>query len=172
MARGYPVDRIDATARLFDCTRTSRVVRLDIFPADPPSWARWTEHRSTRAQVGLGTATMPTRIRARRRVSLPCSSLTMIIATWNLERGGRTRAARAAREDVLRELAADVVVLTEPPAEYRSARGIVASPPLREDAGSRESWVAIVGSTVEPGALEIPTTAWRWRREPRSAVQP
>lgn len=80
----------------------------------------------------------------------------MLVATWNLERGGCARAARAAQEDALRELAADVIVLTEPPAQSRSAAGVVASSPRREDAGERESWVAIVGACVEPVALDVP----------------
>jgi endonuclease/exonuclease/phosphatase family metal-dependent hydrolase len=80
----------------------------------------------------------------------------MRIATWNLERGGRSRAARPAQEETLRALSADVVVLTEPPAAYRSGPGIVTSPALRSGVEGRESWVAIVGAAVEPIPLEVP----------------
>ena len=38
----------------------------------------------------------------------------MRVATWNLERGGKTRAARRAQEEALRELERDVLVVTEP----------------------------------------------------------
>jgi endonuclease/exonuclease/phosphatase family metal-dependent hydrolase len=80
----------------------------------------------------------------------------MRIATWNLEHGGPTRAAGAAQEETLRELAADVVALTEPPPSIRAGAGIVASPPLRVGPRGNESWVAVVGPGVEPVALEIP----------------
>ena len=80
----------------------------------------------------------------------------MRIATWNLERGGRTRAARLAQEETLRTLHADVVVLTEPPAAYRNGPGIVTSPAQRSGKGDPESWVAIVGPGVEVVPLDIP----------------
>jgi len=80
----------------------------------------------------------------------------MIIATWNLERGGRTAAAAPAQEKTLRELRADVVVLTEPPASFRGREGIVTSPRRRDGRRGNESWVAIVGAGVEPVAFEIP----------------
>lgn len=78
------------------------------------------------------------------------------IATWNLERGGRTRAAGLAQDDALRELAVEVVVLTEPPSSYRTGPGVVASAPLRRGAHGLESWVAIVGRSVEPVTLDVP----------------
>jgi hypothetical protein len=78
------------------------------------------------------------------------------IATWNLERGGRTAAAGRAQDAVLRALAADVIILTEPPASYRSGPGVVTSPPRRRGRAGDEAWVAIVGDGVEPVALEIP----------------
>lgn len=80
----------------------------------------------------------------------------MRIATWNLERGGRTRAARPAQEETLRELAADLLALTEVPSEFRAAPGILCSPPRREGPRGLESWAAIVGPRVEPVALDIP----------------
>ena len=79
----------------------------------------------------------------------------MKIATWNLE-GGRTRAARSAQLESLRELQADVVALTEPPGTYRAGAGVVCSPPRRSGAAGLESWAAIVGDTVEPIAFAIP----------------
>lgn len=80
----------------------------------------------------------------------------MRIATWNLERGGRTRAARPAQEETLRELAADVLALTEVPSELRDAPGVVCSPPRRAGPHGLESWAAIVGRDVEPVPYEIP----------------
>lgn len=80
----------------------------------------------------------------------------MKLATWNLERGGRTQAARPAQEEVLRNLTADVIVLTEPPASYKSTAGVVTSPPLRTGPNGSEAWVAIVGSSVEPIAFDVP----------------
>jgi len=80
----------------------------------------------------------------------------MKLATWNLERGGRTAKARAAQEEVLRELGADVIALTEPPATYRDGPGVVASAPRRAGPAGLESWAAIVGPTVGPLPFEIP----------------
>lgn len=81
---------------------------------------------------------------------------TVKLATWNLERGGRTRSARAAQEEVLRELAADVLILTEAPAAYRDGPGVVASMPRRSGAAGLESWVAVVGPSVEVLPFEVP----------------
>jgi hypothetical protein len=75
----------------------------------------------------------------------------MRIATWNLQRGGST-AVRQAQDTVLRQLGAEVLVLTEPGVTYVDGPGIVASP-VRE---GHESWVAIVGPSVEPVALDVP----------------
>jgi endonuclease/exonuclease/phosphatase family metal-dependent hydrolase len=98
----------------------------------------------------------------------------MRIATWNLERGGRTRAARGAQEDVLRGLGADVVALTEPPSSYREAAGVVTSPPRRAGPSGVESWAAVVGTTVERIPIEIPfqrmAVAARAGREERSVI--
>jgi hypothetical protein len=77
------------------------------------------------------------------------------IATWNLERG-TTAAIRQAQAAVLRDLAADVVVVTEPGPSYKSGPGIVTSPPDRKGRNGTEPWVAIVGPSVEPLALDIP----------------
>jgi hypothetical protein len=80
----------------------------------------------------------------------------MRIATWNLERG-RSRAARAAQEETLKALGADVLVLTEPGAAYIAGPGVVASPPTRPGSSyGPESWVAIVGPGVEPVPFDIP----------------
>ena len=84
----------------------------------------------------------------------PCVKLLIMrIATWNLERGGRTKAARAAQQSVLaaNDIRADVMVLTEPPATVLAAAGVLASPP-----GGHESWVAIQGRQVQPLDLKIP----------------
>lgn len=78
---------------------------------------------------------------------------TMRIATWNLERGGRNKAARAAQQAVLasNDMRADVMVLTEPPASVLAAAGVLASPP-----GPHGPWVAIQGRQVQPLDLKIP----------------
>lgn len=80
----------------------------------------------------------------------------MRIATWNLERGGRTRSAREAQDATLLELAADVAVLTEPPALFTSAPSVVTSPARRQGPSGVEPWIAIVGGCVEPGPLATP----------------
>jgi hypothetical protein len=80
----------------------------------------------------------------------------MKVATWNLERGGRTAKARAAQEAVLRELGADVVALTEPPSRYRDGSGVVASEPRRPGSAGLESWAAVIGPSVEALPFEIP----------------
>jgi endonuclease/exonuclease/phosphatase family metal-dependent hydrolase len=81
----------------------------------------------------------------------------MKIATWNLERGGRTQGARKAQEEILAELRADVVLLTEPDSSYKTATGVVTSPRLREGGtAGPEAWVAIVGRSVEPVDFDVP----------------
>ena len=77
----------------------------------------------------------------------------MRIATWNLERGGRNKAARAAQQSVLaaNDIRADVMVLTEPPATVLAAAGVLASPP-----GGHGSWVAIQGRQVQPLDFKTP----------------
>jgi endonuclease/exonuclease/phosphatase family metal-dependent hydrolase len=79
------------------------------------------------------------------------------IATWNLERGGRTRAAAPAQRHVLAELAADVVALTEPPPQLTATAGVIASPARGVGSAGEESWAAIAGSAeLEPIDLAIP----------------
>ena len=80
----------------------------------------------------------------------------MRIATWNLQRGGRSRAARQAQEAVLRDLRADLIVLTEPGDTYQEGVGIVTSPARQSDQEASEPWVAIVGRSVEPVVLDVP----------------
>jgi endonuclease/exonuclease/phosphatase family metal-dependent hydrolase len=81
----------------------------------------------------------------------------MKLATWNLERGGRTQGAREGQEELLAALGADVVVLTEPPSSNKTATGVVTSPPDRKDGtAGPEAWVAIVGSSVEPVDFDVP----------------
>jgi hypothetical protein len=80
----------------------------------------------------------------------------MRAATWNLQGGGTSRAARAAQETVLQDLAADVLVLTEPGASYMNGPGVVTSPRRHADQKDDAPWVAIVGTCVEPVPLDIP----------------
>jgi hypothetical protein len=81
----------------------------------------------------------------------------MKIATWNLERGGKVKGAREAQEETLAALCADVVVLTEPASSYKTATGVVTSPPDRKDGtAGPEAWVAIVGGSVEPVDFDVP----------------
>lgn len=84
----------------------------------------------------------------------PCVKLLIMrIATWNLERGGRTKAARAAQQTALAShvIRADVMVLTEPPASVLATACVLVSPP-----GGHGSWVAIQGRYVRPLDLKIP----------------
>lgn len=78
------------------------------------------------------------------------------VATWNLERGGRTRAARVAQAVEIRNLAADVLVLSEPGPSFEEGPGVVASPRQRKNGKTSESWIAIVGDAIEPASFEIP----------------
>ena len=81
----------------------------------------------------------------------------MRAATWNLERGGRTRAAAPAQRVRLDEVGGDLVALTEPPATFTDGPGVGCSPPLRNAApGENESWVAVIGPGVERVPLDIP----------------
>lgn len=80
----------------------------------------------------------------------------MRIATWNLERGGKTKAARHAQQEALRELVHDVLVLTEPGPAFDSTVAAVTSPRLRTHRSGHESWIAIVGSRVRPTSFDIP----------------
>jgi endonuclease/exonuclease/phosphatase family metal-dependent hydrolase len=80
----------------------------------------------------------------------------MRIATWNLQRGGPSHAARVAQERRLRDLRADILVLTEPPASYQPGPGVVTSQGRRPDGKGDERWLAIVGPSVEPVTLAIP----------------
>lgn len=81
--------------------------------------------------------------------------MTVRLATWNLERGGRTRAARAAQTVALADQHAEVIVYTEPGSRFRAGPGVVTSPPTRPRSSSPEPWIAIVGAGVEP-VLDIP----------------
>jgi endonuclease/exonuclease/phosphatase family metal-dependent hydrolase len=80
----------------------------------------------------------------------------MRIATWNLERGGRTARARTAQEQILATIGADVIVLTEPPASYANRAGVVTSPLQRVASRGHEPWVAIVGSGVSAVDVDVP----------------
>jgi len=75
----------------------------------------------------------------------------MRVATWNLERGGRRKAAGQQQLEVLNALAPDVSVLTEPsPALLTLSDGVVVSGGP-DDAG-RRPWVAIRGSNLRQRA--------------------
>lgn len=63
---------------------------------------------------------------------------------------------REAQERTLREVAADVAILTEPPSSYQRGRAVVTSPPERAGRNGPEAWVAIVGECVEPVDLVVP----------------
>lgn len=80
----------------------------------------------------------------------------MRIATWNLQRGGRSRAARQAQDVVLRDFAADILVVSEPGVSYQSGPGIVTSPGRRPDQQANEGWSAILASSIEPIPTAIP----------------
>ncbi len=75
------------------------------------------------------------------------------MATWNLERGGKTKAAHAAQQAALESnlVRADVLVLTESPPPVVAVAGTVTSP-----ADVHGSWVAIQGKHVQPVDLPIP----------------
>jgi hypothetical protein len=75
------------------------------------------------------------------------------IATWNLERGGKTRAARRTQQETLRELERDVLVLTEPGPSFEATAGAVTSPRLRRNGSGCESWIAILGSVVRRNTM-------------------
>lgn len=80
----------------------------------------------------------------------------MKIATWNLERGPSRKAERA-QKSVLDALAADIVVLTEPPTDCRTSHSVVTSPPHRHGRHGPESWVAIQGkSALNAVEIDIP----------------
>jgi endonuclease/exonuclease/phosphatase family metal-dependent hydrolase len=79
----------------------------------------------------------------------------MRIATWNLQRGG-SATVRRAQDAVLRHLAADIVVLTEPGPAYFDSSGIVTSRGRRADRKGDEAWVAIAGPSVEPVPFDMP----------------
>jgi hypothetical protein len=79
----------------------------------------------------------------------------MQIATWNLERGGRTKAAQAAQAVALKELRTEVTVFTEPGSRFHAGHGVVTSPPTRPRSREAEPWIAILGEGVEP-VLDLP----------------
>ena len=80
----------------------------------------------------------------------------MRIATWNLERGGRTRAVRRAQEEAIRDVAADVLALTEPDPSLRERPGVITSPPRRRGPRVEEAWAGIVGESSERVGSDLP----------------
>ena len=83
--------------------------------------------------------------------------LTMRIATWNMERLKKGNRAASAYDEHLRELRADVTVVTEPGSGFgeRHPTALVA-PELRLGSKKPEAWVAILGSSLDAASLEIP----------------
>jgi hypothetical protein len=81
----------------------------------------------------------------------------MRIATWNMGRLKRGNRAASAYDGHLRELRADVTVVTEPGPGFgeRHPTALVA-PVLRMGSKKPEAWVAILGSSLEAVSLEIP----------------
>lgn len=69
----------------------------------------------------------------------------MRVGTWNLERGGRSRSTVALQLEMVERLEVDVLVVTEPPVELSTRRGVVSSPALRPGGRAGESWVSVFG---------------------------
>jgi hypothetical protein len=75
----------------------------------------------------------------------------MRIATWNIERRARGPACDEDYDRAIRDLVADVVVITEPGPHFtRRHPEAVLSPRGRPGTGDDESWVAILGSGLQP----------------------
>jgi endonuclease/exonuclease/phosphatase family metal-dependent hydrolase len=69
------------------------------------------------------------------------------VATWNLQ---RARGAKARlQEEVLADVKADVIVLTEPASPSLLGVGAARSPVERVGPSGKEAWIAIVGRDVE-----------------------
>ena len=82
----------------------------------------------------------------------------MRIATWNMERRQKTSTLDAHYSAAISGLDADVIVVTEPGSDFISSfASAVVSPNERPGGRDNESWVAIIGKGLEPGAgNEIP----------------
>jgi hypothetical protein len=79
------------------------------------------------------------------------------IGTWNLDHGGRSRAAREAQSDALDSVVADLWIFTEPPADLARAQGrTVSSPSERPGAHGAEPWVTLCGPGLEPVGVPAP----------------
>ena len=75
----------------------------------------------------------------------------MRIATWNIERRARGPACDEYYDRAIRDLDADVVVITEPGPHFtRRHPEAVISPSGRPDTGDDESWIAVLGSGLQP----------------------
>jgi hypothetical protein len=75
----------------------------------------------------------------------------MRIATWNIERRARGLACEEYYDRAIRDLDADVVVITEPGLHFtRRHPDAVVSPTGRPGAGDEESWIAVLGSGLQP----------------------
>ena len=79
----------------------------------------------------------------------------MRIATWNMERRARGRAFEEHYDKAIRDLDADVTVITEPGPYFRHRYPeAVMSPNERVGKGGEESWIAILGSGLQPLHME------------------
>jgi len=75
----------------------------------------------------------------------------MRIATWNIERRARGRACEEQYDKAIRDLNADVVVITEPGPNFtRRYPEAVMSPTGRLDIDDDESWIALLGDGLQP----------------------
>jgi len=75
----------------------------------------------------------------------------MRIATWNIERRARGIAIDEYYDRAIRDLDADVAVITEPGPHFtRRHPEAVMSPGGRPDTGDDESWIAVLGSGIQP----------------------
>ena len=74
----------------------------------------------------------------------------MRIATWNIERRARGLTCEEYYDRAIRDLDADVVVITEPGPHFaRRHPNAVLSPTGRPGAGDEESWIAVLGSGLQ-----------------------
>jgi len=82
------------------------------------------------------------------------------IAAWNIERRARGPACDEYYDKAIRDLDADVVVITEPGPHFtRRHPEAVMSPSARPDTGDDESWIAVLGSELQP--LHVDTIPYR-----------
>jgi len=79
------------------------------------------------------------------------------IATWNLERLKLGASAAGDYDQVLHSFDADLLVVTEPGPGFRGRFPYaVLSPPQRSGPASPESWVALLGSSIQAHGIVLP----------------